>query len=407
MKLSRNSLVTALSMSVIPLAGLWVPLCMGQEAGGQTASTVSGAGKPGYIAIWKNSSTLTNSQLFQSGGSVGIGTTTPAARLEVNGNAQVDGNLELAGNILSGPGSLGSTPVIQAPNDSMFNFSAGLGALGSPSTGLYDTAVGDFALALNQAGIENVAVGESALFLNSGGSNNVAVGYGALINNANGNNNTAVGSGALLGGQNTTGSSNTALGYNAGASLVSGSNNIYIANSGGNSETGVTRIGTTGTQTTTFIAGIRGVTTGDRNAVAVMIDSNGQLGTISSSRRFKEDIQDMGDASSGLMHLRPVTFRYKRAFDDGSKPVQYGLIAEEVAEVYPDLVARSADGQVETVKYQLLDAMLINELQKQNVTITAQKEQLRAQEQQIQSLAERLAAVEAALRQSPVTTSSH
>src|SRR5450755_4535561 len=105
MKLSRNSLVTALSMSVIPLAGLWVPLCMGQEAGGQTASTVSGAGKPGYIAIWKNSSTLTNSQLFQSGGSVGIGTTTPAARLEVNGNAQVDGNLELAGNILSGPGS--------------------------------------------------------------------------------------------------------------------------------------------------------------------------------------------------------------------------------------------------------------------------------------------------------------
>jgi hypothetical protein len=260
---------------------------------------------------------------------VGIGTTTPAAKLEVNGNAQVDGNLELTGNILSGPGSLGSTPVTQAPNDSMFNFSAGLGALGSPSTGLYDTAVGDFAVALNQAGIENVAVGESALFLNSGGSNNVAVGYGALINNTNGNNNTAVGSGALVGGQNTTGSSNTALGYNAGASLVSGSNNIYVSNSGGNSETGVTRIGTPGTQTTTFMAGIRGVTTGDRNAVAVMIDSNGQLGTISSSRRFKEDIQDMGDASSGLMHLRPVTFRYKLAFDDGSKPVQYGLIAEE------------------------------------------------------------------------------
>src|ERR1700690_3653435 len=99
MNLSRNSLAIAVSMFVISLSGLWMPLCLGQEAGGQTAASVSGAGKPGYIPIWKNSSTLTNSQLFQSGGSVGIGTTTPAARLEVNGNAQVDGNLELAGNL--------------------------------------------------------------------------------------------------------------------------------------------------------------------------------------------------------------------------------------------------------------------------------------------------------------------
>jgi len=406
MSLSHNSLVTALSMSMIPLAGLWVPLCMGQEAGGQTAPDVSGTGQAGYIAVWKNSSTLADSQLFQMNGGIGIGTTTPAVRLEVNGNAQVDGNIELSGNLLAAPGSLGSTPIIQAPNDSMFNFSAGLMALSSPSTGMYETAVGDFALALNQSGIENVAVGESALFLNSTGNNNVAVGYGALINNANGNNNTAVGSGALVGGQNTTGSFNTALGYNAGSALVTGSNNIYIANNGGD-ETGVTRIGTAGTQTTTFIAGIRGVTTGSSNAVPVVIDANGQLGTISSSRRFKEDIQDMGDASNGLMRLRPVTFRYQQPFDDGSKPVQYGLIAEEVADTYPDLVALSADGQVESVKYQLLDAMLINELQKQQTTIAAQKEQIRAQEQQLHSLAERLAAVEAALQQSPVTTASH
>jgi hypothetical protein len=98
----------------------------------------------------------------------------------------------------------------------------------------------------------------------------------------------------------------------------------------------------------------------------------------------------MADASSGLMRLRPVTFRYKKPFDDGSKPIQYGLIAEEVAEVYPDLVARTADGQIETVKYQVLDSMLLNELQKQNTTISAQKEQIR-------SLEERLAKVEAAL----------
>jgi hypothetical protein len=106
------------------------------------------------------------------------------------------------------------------------------------------------------------------------------------------------------------------------------------------------------------------------------------------------------------MRLRPVTFRYKKSFDDGSKPVQYGLIAEEVADVYPDLVARSADGQIETVKYQLLDSMLLNELQKQNTTIAAQKEQIRAQEQQIRSLDERLGKVEAALSGTIVTASS-
>jgi polyhydroxyalkanoate synthesis regulator phasin len=124
------------------------------------------------------------------------------------------------------------------------------------------------------------------------------------------------------------------------------------------------------------------------------------------SRRYKEDIQDMGDTSSGLLRLRPVTFRYKKPFTDGSQPVQYGLIAEEVAEVYPDLVAHSADGQIETVKYQVLGPMLLNELQKQNTTIAAQKEQIQAQDQRIRSLEERLARVEAALQQIPLSASS-
>lgn len=121
---------------------------------------------------------------------------------------------------------------------------------------------------------------------------------------------------------------------------------------------------------------MRGVTTGSNNAVPVVIDSNGQLGTVSSSQRFKEDIQDMGDLSRSLLHLRPVTFRYKRPFDDGSKPIQYGLIAEEVAEVFPDLVARSADGRIETVKYQMLDALLLKEVQRQEAEIRALKERL-------------------------------
>jgi hypothetical protein len=114
--------------------------------------------------------------------------------------------------------------------------------------------------------------------------------------------------------------------------------------------------------------------------VFVVIDSNGQLGTVSSSVRFKEDIQDMGNASTDLMQLRPVTFRYKNPFADGSKAIQYGLIAEEVAEVYPDLVAHSADGQIETVKYQVLDSMLLNELQKERLQVQQQAETIKGLE---------------------------
>ena len=128
------------------------------------------------------------------------------------------------------------------------------------------------------------------------------------------------------------------------------------------------------------------MTTANNDAVPVLIDSAGQLGTASSSRRYKEDIQDMGDASRGLMRLRPVTFRYQKPFADGSKPIQYGLIAEEVAKVYPDLVARSADGQIETVKYQVLDSMLLNEVQRQQAEIDAQKNQIRGLQQQIDEL---------------------
>jgi trimeric autotransporter adhesin len=123
-----------------------------------------------------------------------------------------------------------------------------------------------------------------------------------------------------------------------------------------------------------------------------LVTSGGQLGIATSSRRYKEDIQDMGDASGGLLRLRPVTFRYKQAYADGSKPIQYGLVAEEVAEAYPDLVVRSADGQIQTVKYQVLDSMLLNELQKQNKTISA--------------LEERVTKLEAALERTVVSASS-
>jgi len=116
-----------------------------------------------------------------------------------------------------------------------------------------------------------------------------------------------------------------------------------------------------------------------------------------SSRRYKEDIQDMGDASRGLMHLRPVTFRYQKPSADGNKPIQYGLIAEEVADVFPDLVARSADGQIETVKYQLLDSLLLNEVQRQQAEIGTQREQIGTQAGQIRDLQEQIRELKAAL----------
>ena len=136
------------------------------------------------------------------------------------------------------------------------------------------------------------------------------------------------------------------------------------------------RIGTAGTQTSFFAAGVSGMATGLSNAVPVVIDSNGQLGTVSSSERFKEDIQDMGEASSALMRLRPVTFRYKEAYTDGLKPIDYGLIAEEVADIYPDLVAYSSSGEVQTVQYQKVNAMLLNEVQKQHRQLEEQSEEM-------------------------------
>jgi hypothetical protein len=408
-------------------------------------------------------------------GNVGIGTTTPVAPLEVNGNAQVDGNLTLTGSILS-PGS-GGVPIIQAPTGASGNFSAGLGALPPATTGTGDTAIGDGALQANTTGLSNTAVGASALMSNTTGAGNTATGYQALFanttggsntasgyralyfnttgtnntasgdgalyhnttgggntaigenamisnttggantasglqalssnttgvdntasgvyalgNNTSGNDNTASGEYALLG--NTTGDGNIAIGYDAGVNVTNTSNNIEIGNLGSATDSGVIRIGTAGTQTSAFIAGIWGATTQSSGAVPVLVDSNGNLGVMSSSRRYKEDIQDMAEASSGLLRLRPVTFHYKKPYSDGSQPVQYGLIAEEVAEVYPDLVAHSADGQIETVKYQVLDSMLLNELQKQSATIAAQKEQIEDQQQQIRSLAERLTKLE-------------
>ena len=208
----------------------------------------------------------------------------------------------------------------------------------------------------------------------------------ALFFNSTGNRNTANGTYALY---NATGHRNVALGFNAGNAITTGVDNIMIGagQKGKANDTGVIRIGISTYQKKAFIAGIRGVTTGLANAVPVVIDANGQLGTISSSRRVKEDIQPMGSASERLLELRPVTFRYKQPYEDGGQPVQFGLVAEEVAQVFPELVVYGEDGEPETVSYHLLATLLLNEFQKERSAAQAQATDLALLKEQMAAMA--------------------
>jgi hypothetical protein len=285
------------------------------------------------------------------------------------GNLDLDPSSPAAGNITKNGvvflHTIGGTFLgLPAGNDTMTgtdNIGIGTGALASITSGNRNVGLGVRALNRNTFAPANVAVGHGALELNETGSSNVAVGASALAENTAGGVNTAVGQNAL---RRSTGLGNTALGQGAGLFLVTGNNNLYLGSLGVETESNTTRIGDPPRHTRTFVTGIRGVTTGLNNAVAVLIDSAGQLGTVSSSRRYKEDVHDMGNASSQLLQLRPVTFRYATPFADGGKPIQFGLIAEEVAEVFPELVVRDDEGRPETVAYQNLSVLLLNELQR-------------------------------------------
>ena len=245
------------------------------------------------------------------------------------------------------------------------NTAVGGQALRFNTTGDNNTATGISALTANTSGIRNTAVGSIALFQNTTGSNNTASGSSALAFNVTGSRNTAVGDRAL---SHSTGTKNIGIGYQAGSTLTSGNNNIFIGNQGVGDEFQTIRIGTE--QTRTFIAGI--VTAGVSGAT-VIVDGNGQLGITPSSARYKQNITPMGTQSEKLLQLQPVTFAYK---DDTHGTTRYGLIAEEVATVYPELVARTATGEVQTVKYQELIPMLLNELQRQHQALQSQQKEL-------------------------------
>ena len=332
----------------------------------------------------------------------GIDTTSPAVALDVNGRINAAKSYRIANiDILSLPVNMSNTAVgVEALKNTTGSNNTGVGyfALQANTSGSNNTAIGLEALEANTTGTDNTADGYAALgaskkasgntatgsfsLANSTGDDNTGDGYRTLGSNMTGKNNTAIGSDALS--ENETGSNNIAIGYQAAMNVsISNGNNIHIGNTGAFGDSSTIRIGTSGSQNLFFAAGVRGVTTGSNDAVAVLIDSNGQLGTVSSSARYKEDIRDMGEASQGLMQLRPVTFRYRKAFNDGSKPLQYGLIAEEVGEVYPDLVTRTTDGQVDAVKYQVLDSMLLNELQRQEKVIEELEKRLARMETEL------------------------
>ena len=335
----------------------------------------AGAGVPLVSTLNYNGNTpdIANAAIVPlgTGGAITVQADAVGIDLVIDTNGYYGSPAASASNVLLGPNTGNSTMT------GISNTAIGSGAFVGNTTGFKNTASGALALHNNTSGAQNTATGYEALLANDSGMNNTATGYLSLNQNISGGGNTAIGAGALF---TTTGSENIGIGINSGANLGIGDSNIDIGNVGGADESSTIRIGTSDNHKRAFLAGVRGVTTGVNDAVAVMIDSAGQLGTVSSSRRFKQEIEDMGEASQGLMRLRPVRFRYTRSLDPTGSP-QYGLIAEEVAEVFPDLVVYEKGGQPETVRYHVLVPMLLNEVQKDRKTIaelTARLERLEA-----------------------------
>ncbi|MBA3544587.1 MAG: tail fiber domain-containing protein [Chthoniobacterales bacterium] len=258
----------------------------------------------------------------------------------------------------------------------------GFEALYSSTTGGGNVANGYQALRFNTTGSSNTANGWRALYKNTSASNNTADGYWALNNNTTGLDNTALGYSALF--NNTIGSNNIALGPSAGTNLTTGSNNIDIGAVGGAGESNTIRIGRSGFQTNAYITGISGVTVA--GGVSVIVDPNGHLGTLNSSARYKEAIQPMGKTSEAILALKPVTFRYKEELDAAGVP-QFGLVAEEVEKVNPDLVARDDRGKPYTVRYEAVNAMLLNEFLKEHRKVESLEKAMA--EQQRENLAMR------------------
>ncbi|MGA2188604.1 MAG: tail fiber domain-containing protein [Steroidobacteraceae bacterium] len=274
------------------------------------------------------------------------------------------------------------------------NTAFGFQSLNTNGTGSSNTASGYRALATNSDGSNNSAFGTLALYGNTTGSENAAFGQQSLNFNTEGVGNTAIGHFTLD--NNSTGSYNTALGWYAGTNIT-GADNVDIANFGESSDYGVIRIGTAGQQTSTYISGI---STSKITGNAVYVTASGRLGVLASSERYKTRISTMGGKTDKLQLLRPVTFHLK---SEPKGDVQYGLIAEEVVKVYPELVIRDDAGIIQGVRYDELAPMLLNEMQKQQITLKAQGVKLAEIEElrlQIAELKQQTQVMQAQLRNS-------
>ncbi|PYK24321.1 MAG: hypothetical protein DME59_13635 [Verrucomicrobia bacterium] len=318
-----------------------------------------------------------------------LATTFPGANNTAIGRDVLSNNLNGVLNTGTGDGALSSNTA------GYQNTAIGAAALLDNTTGAYNTATGTDALEANTTGSSNTASGAAALGYNTTGSNNTACGTTALTYNTGGNNNTAIGVNALF--SNVMGHNNIALGASAGSSIVKGDNNIDIGNSALGDESNHIRIGTVGTQKHTFIAGISGSTIA--GGVGVIIDSNGHLGTIVSSERFKDDVRPMDKASEAILALKPVTFRYKKELDPAGI-AQFGLVAEEVEKVNPDLVARDDQGRPYSVRYEAVNAMLLNEFLKEHKAFLEEHRTVEELKQQVAALTEGLQKVTAQLETS-------
>src|SRR6266542_2490724 len=315
------------------------------------SNTTGGANTAnGHSALFNNTTGFFNT----ANGDAALGSNTTGSNNTAIGDIALFSNTEGNSNT-----AMGSEALVE--NTTGFqNTALGADALESNTTGQDNTAAGAEALINNTNGIENSAFGVQALWSNLTGQGNTASGAFALYDNTEGSANTAVGANALS--ANTTGTSNIALGLFAGGSITTANNVIAIGNQGAN------------VSDTTWIGNIYGIGTQSGITLPVLVSNGGQLGTASSSRRFKKDIEPMDTASESILALKPVTFHYKT---DNTNTSQFGLIAEEVAEVNPDLVVHDKNGEIYTVRYDVVNAMLLNEYlkahrkaQQQDATIT-------------------------------------
>jgi trimeric autotransporter adhesin len=340
--------LSSVTVSIYPPAG-FANTALGYQAL-NSSTTGNGNTATGAVALQSNTTGSDNTAT----GSGSLSSNTTGNENTAHGSAALLSNTTGINNTATG---------FQALRDNTtgnYNTANGEAALRANTTGETNTATGFVALISNTIGNSNTATGAGALATNTTGDNNTANGFQTLNSNTTGVANTAVGGGALL--TNTTGNGNIALGLQAGDSLTTGDNNIDIGNRGVAGEGGTIRIGTQGIQTRTFVAGITGAAV---MGGAVKINAAGQLGTAPSSQRFKQNIKPMDKASEAILALKPVTFYYKKELDPEGI-TQFGLVAEQVEKVNPDLVARDRDGKPYTVRYEAVNAMLLNEFLKEH-----------------------------------------